>query len=176
MFDGHSSYHELIVMAQTSRTQWREFMRAHRWMGLAALLMAGPALAQEERPPVRAHAAQLGIGSHYGGFGGAYTFRLNPYFAATAGLGGLAGRVNVGGGLRAYAVGPLYAQLGVSPLAFSGDKAYYGPDITTGVDLVRTRVAFTLGVGVGLLKGRPLPSLDLGVGVNLGNRPDKETP
>lgn len=133
-----------------------------------------PAATQEEEErPVRSHAVQLGLGSHFGWLGGSYTFRLDRHFAAQVGLGGFDGSANLAGGLRFYPIGPLYTQLGFSSLASSSTKVYYGPDATMGVDLLRTRVAFTIGAGAGLLGGRKfLPCVDLGVGLNFGRSPD----
>lgn len=150
--------------------------RSAALLGLVVALAftAGPARAEgPPARPVRTHAVELGLGSHFGGFGGSYTFRLDKHWAAMAGLGALAGRVGAGGGVRFYPWGPLYAQVGASPIAYATQKVYYGPDVMAGVDLVRTRVSFTFGVGLGVLNFKKVyPCLDLGIGVNFGRSPD----
>jgi hypothetical protein len=148
------------------------------------LVLAAPSHATDEQPsapekerPVRAFETLLGMGSHFGGFGGAVAYRPDRHFAASVGIGGFDGHVTFGATARYHPIGPLFLHLGASPLVYSADKVYYGPDLALGVDLVRTRVAFNASLGAALLGPmtvrKILPTFDLGVGVNFGRSPER---
>jgi hypothetical protein len=130
-------------------------------------LLARSSVAAEPRPL----AVQLGIGSHYGGAGGALTWRPTDRLAALVG----AGNIGFGAGVRGYALGPLYGQLGFSPQYRVPDQmAVHGVDLSAGVDLSKGWFSFTFGLGVAVIGLSYLddakPTVDLGLGVNLGHR------
>jgi hypothetical protein len=135
---------------------------------LATNLPASAAL--PDAAAYRPVAVQLGVGHRYGVAGAAVTWRLHRRFAAV--LGG--GAYGVGGGARAYAWRGLYGQVGFAPLVVTEDRSVtlYGPDATVGWDFRAGRFSLTAGGGVGAYGWpvllRATPTLDLGLGVNLG--------
>lgn len=135
-------------------------------------LLALPTLPDEPARSLNHHALKLGVGVRYGLVGGSYSFRLDEHLGATVG-GGIWG---IGAGLRAHPWGPLFAQVGVGPLAASDSTTSYGPDLVAGIDLNRTRISLTVALGCGVLRSptklHAAPTIDLGIGVNLGRDRD----
>lgn len=122
--------------------------------------------------PLYQHAVQLGAGSHFGGAGVGYTYRLDERFAGSVG----AGSLGFGAAARYHPVRLLFVQLGISPLATTSDGALtiYGPDAMVGIDLQRSRFSLTIGAGMGMMvpTTRTTTTLDIGLGVNFGPKGD----
>ncbi len=140
---------------------------------------SSPAVASgSEEVPVgdwHRHALTLGLGTHHGWAGVAYTFRATDHLDLTGGV----GVVGVAASVRVHPARwrPLYLSGGVAPvLPFGLFLATYGPDLTVGLDFGGRAVAFQVGAGVGVAPHPmvtslvPWPIVDIGLGGNFGKR------
>ena len=111
---------------------------------------------------------QLGVGNHYGWAGARVALRPNSFSALSVGLGAF----GASAAARFYPLDLLFVEAGFSPLlANSFSDALYGPDLSAGVDLTRSRFSLTAQIGTGLVTPQdPVFTLGLGLGVNLGRR------
>lgn len=109
-----------------------------------------------------------GLGQPHGLLGLRYTYRMPEYFAFSGGI----GAIGVSAAARVHPIGPLFAEVNFAPLLSDGTwNSLYGPGVAAGVDLVRTRFAFTFELGYALITPRVgATTLDLAFGVNFGER------